>query len=354
MASYDYYQTFHENYQQEVDAEIDRLKKLSPDLLLANVPYVSLSAAAALGIPSIAKLETDQKKALDENAEGLKNNPEDPLLTSEREALKNFDMEFAAQLREKYFRKQLKAKRAEQKARSQAMNALITQENQTLSREAFIAGERWESANNLAKALSLYKEAAEIYSKNRDALLQISRVEKKLGNNQLALQATRSLHKLLDPKVDSKWYSIALSEEGGLLENFGDNVGALKQYRNLQQHIMKLVEAEPENTEWQRNLSVSFDRVGDMHKAKGDGVSALKAYEESLTIRKTLAKLNPDLVQWQTDLVVSYFKLSKIKTDRSQDLLGEALVILKRLNSENRLDHQKKGWIPILEDLLGS
>ena len=53
-ASYDYYQGFHDDYRRHVDAEADALKALSPDLLLANVPYVSLSAAQALGIPSIA------------------------------------------------------------------------------------------------------------------------------------------------------------------------------------------------------------------------------------------------------------------------------------------------------------
>lgn len=54
VASYDYYQAFHEDYQYNVKAEIEALKSLSPDLLLANVPYVSLVAAKASGIPSIA------------------------------------------------------------------------------------------------------------------------------------------------------------------------------------------------------------------------------------------------------------------------------------------------------------
>ena len=53
-ASYDYYHSFHKNYEQSVNAEVLRLQELEPDLLLANVPYVSLSAAAELNIPSIA------------------------------------------------------------------------------------------------------------------------------------------------------------------------------------------------------------------------------------------------------------------------------------------------------------
>jgi len=53
-ASFDYYRDFHKHYQSHVDAEVERLKILKPDLLLANVPYVSLAAANELGIPSLA------------------------------------------------------------------------------------------------------------------------------------------------------------------------------------------------------------------------------------------------------------------------------------------------------------
>ncbi|PWQ98163.1 hypothetical protein [Leucothrix pacifica] len=53
-ASYAYYDSFHQDYEQAVKAEVIALKEIQPDLLLANVPYVSLSAAAELDIPSVA------------------------------------------------------------------------------------------------------------------------------------------------------------------------------------------------------------------------------------------------------------------------------------------------------------
>jgi len=53
-ASYHYYQQLHENYEQHVTDEVAHLRALAPDLLIADVPYLSLSAAAQLGIPSIA------------------------------------------------------------------------------------------------------------------------------------------------------------------------------------------------------------------------------------------------------------------------------------------------------------
>ncbi|PWQ92629.1 hypothetical protein [Leucothrix pacifica] len=257
----------------------------------------------------IAKLEADQKKALAENTEDLKLNPEDALLIAERDALKRFDMEFAAQLREKYFRKKLTEKRAEQKARLQALEAQLAEENRALSHEAFIAGERWESANNLSKALPLYQEAVEIDEGNRQAWRQVTFVAKKLGKTQLALEAARSLQKQLNPESDTKWLLSALNDEGDLLRSQGENRIALDRYQQSMKLTQKLVETEPENTEWQRDLSVSHNKVGDMHKANGDGVSALKAYEDGLAIAKALAELDPKHTQWQRDLSVSHNKV---------------------------------------------
>ncbi|RVU83982.1 hypothetical protein EOL70_14335 [Leucothrix sargassi] len=53
-ASFEYYKNFHDNFEQNVEDEVKALQQIKPDLLLANVPYVSLAAAAQLDIPSIA------------------------------------------------------------------------------------------------------------------------------------------------------------------------------------------------------------------------------------------------------------------------------------------------------------
>ena len=53
-ASYHYYQSLHQHYEQAVEREVEVLKTLQADCILANVPYLSLSAAARLNIPSVA------------------------------------------------------------------------------------------------------------------------------------------------------------------------------------------------------------------------------------------------------------------------------------------------------------
>ena len=57
--------------------------------------------------------------------------------------------------------------------------------------------------------------------------------------------------------------------------------------------MRKLAAADPGNAEWQRDLSVSLDRVGDVRLAAGDRAGALAAYEESLAIMRKLAAADP-------------------------------------------------------------
>lgn len=48
------YRHLHEGFETVVEAEAERLRQARPDLILANVPYVTLAAAARAGIPAVA------------------------------------------------------------------------------------------------------------------------------------------------------------------------------------------------------------------------------------------------------------------------------------------------------------
>ena len=79
-----------------------------------------------------------------------------------------------------------------------------------------------------------------------------------------------------------------------------------------QQTLIRLVQVDPANTEWQHNLSVSNDTIGDVLVAQGEGPAALRAYQEALTIREGLAKLDPANTEWQRDLFVSKVKIGNV------------------------------------------
>ena len=53
-ASYDWYEQFHDSYELTLQKQSQLLKTLKPDLLFADIPYISLDAAHLLGIPCIA------------------------------------------------------------------------------------------------------------------------------------------------------------------------------------------------------------------------------------------------------------------------------------------------------------
>ena len=90
-----------------------------------------------------------------------------------------------------------------------------------------------------------------------------------------------------------------------------DPVAALDHYQASLKIRQDLARREPDNTEWQRDLSVSYNNVADIQR-RSDPVAALVNYQASLNIRQDLARREPDNTQWQRDLSVSYEKVADI------------------------------------------
>ena len=79
-------------------------------------------------------------------------------------------------------------------------------------------------------------------------------------------------------------------------------------YKRGQALVQALIQRDPNNAEWQRDLSVSYNKIGDISAARGDRDGALKAYKDGLDIAKQLAARDPNNAEWQRDLSVSYDK----------------------------------------------
>ena len=71
----------------------------------------------------------------------------------------------------------------------------------------------------------------------------------------------------------------------------------------------RLAKGDPGNAGWQRHLSVSYEKVGDVWKAQGNLPEALKSYRDSREISERLAKADPGNAGWQRDLAINYQKL---------------------------------------------
>ena len=69
----------------------------------------------------------------------------------------------------------------------------------------------------------------------------------------------------------------------------------------------------PGNAGWQRDLSASYDKVGDVQQAQGDLVGALKSYQDGLAIMDRLAKSDPGNAGWQRDLSLSFANIGIVQ-----------------------------------------
>jgi hypothetical protein len=103
------------------------------------------------------------------------------------------------------------------------------------------------------------------------------------------------------PPGERAWILVADLEVQALL-SVGDLRAATRQLRAIHQQAESRAAADPANAGWQRDLSVSHNRLGDVAVAAGDLAAARAAYQASLDIRVRLAAADPANAQWQSDL----------------------------------------------------
>jgi tetratricopeptide (TPR) repeat protein len=109
----------------------------------------------------------------------------------------------------------------------------------------------------------------------------------------------------------------------------------------------KLAAADPSNAQWQRDLSLSWERIGTVRQAQGDLTGAAQAYDDARTITAKLAAADPSNAQWQRDLAVSWSQLGEVRQAQG-DLAGalknyeESLAIRQRLLDQAPDDTQRR------------
>ena len=140
--------------------------------------------------------------------------------------------------------------------------------------------------------------------------------------------------------------SVSYEQVGDVQVAQGDLVGALKSYRDSLAIGERLAQSDPGNAGWQRHLSVSYQKVGDVQAAQGDLAAALKSYRDELAIAERLAQSDPGNAGGQRDLSVSYDKVGNVQVEQG-DLAGalksyrDGLAIAERLA---QTDPGNAGW----------
>ncbi len=135
--------------------------------------------------------------------------------------------------------------------------------------------------------------------------------------------------------------SISYEKVGDVLMAQGNLNDALKAYRDSLAIAERLAAADRSNTLWQSDLSTAYSEVGDVLQLQGNLDDALKAYRDVLAIRERLVAAHPSNMRWQRDLAVSYDNVGGVlvaqgKLDEALKAYRDAVAIFKRLAAADR------------------
>jgi tetratricopeptide (TPR) repeat protein len=114
---------------------------------------------------------------------------------------------------------------------------------------------------------------------------------------------------------------------GDAMTNYVPLGDALQFFRAYGAIFDRLAKADPGNAGWQRDLSVSHNKIGNVLRAQGNLPAALDAFKASLAIRDRLAKADPGNAGRQRDLSVSHDRIGDVL--RAQGNLPAALDAFK-------------------------
>jgi tetratricopeptide (TPR) repeat protein len=151
--------------------------------------------------------------------------------------------------------------------------------------------------------------------------------------------------------------SVSHSKIGDVLLAQGDLAGGLRAYREALGVAERLALSDPSNAGWQRDLSVSRSKIGDVLLAQGDLAGGLKTYREALGVRERLALSDPSNAGWQRDLFVSYWKLAGVaeKTGTGDALTwwGKAYDQLSGMKQRGIMLPMDEKFLPVLKEKAG-
>jgi eukaryotic-like serine/threonine-protein kinase len=102
----------------------------------------------------------------------------------------------------------------------------------------------------------------------------------------------------------------------------------------------ELAARNPEDPKWQRDVSVTLNRLGSIALGSSELAEALKADEEALGIMQRLSERDPTNATWQQELAISLSGIGNVKS-QTGDVRGalaaydEGLAIIRRLSQRD-------------------
>ncbi len=200
-------------------------------------------------------------------------------------------------------------------------------------RAANAAGENRREAATLARqiaslavgrdnraALAALERAVGYLPEDFGTQIELGDAQRIAGQSSAALLSYRAAGAIAETlavrnPTDTQWQrdiSASHNRIGNMLLAHGDGPGALAAFRKGLAITEILAAPDPANTLGQRDLSVGYNKIGDVLLAQGDGAGALAAFRKGLAIAETLAARDPANTMWQRDLSVSHDRIGDV------------------------------------------
>ena len=100
--------------------------------------------------------------------------------------------------------------------------------------------------------------------------------------------------------------SVSYNKMGDLMLSLGQGEQARLYFQKDLDIADRLAAQEPDRADFLRDLSVSYNKMGDLMRSLGQGEQALLHFKRSLDIAERLAAQEPDRADFLRDLSVSY------------------------------------------------
>ncbi len=132
----------------------------------------------------------------------------------------------------------------------------------------------------------------------------------------------------------------ALSFTGNLLDETGDTAGARANYEKALAIRRLLVDGNPGDENFQRDLAAAHNSIGRLDAKTGDPSGAISAYRKALPIQRKLADAHRGVTDYQLDLAWTQMSIGIVLSETGDSVgartaYDEALIIRQRLAKEN-------------------
>jgi tetratricopeptide (TPR) repeat protein len=146
---------------------------------------------------------------------------------------------------------------------------------------------------------------------------------------------------------------------GDIWQAQGDLGKAQKAFEDYLAITRELAERDPKNSDWQRDLGVAHNRVGNVLLALGNLEAAQAAFAEDLAISRGLAEGNPSNTGWQRNLAAALVKAGDVlqlgnQLSEAKAVFDEYLAINRRLVTKDASNASLQRSLAVAHNRVGN